>query len=80
MLSSLRDKIIEFHKSCGKLPSNDKGLKALVDPSIEGCSMKPILPQVPLDSWDGKLIFVMTGDKGYLISSTPEGSFVEIRP
>lgn len=78
MLSSLRDKVLEFKKICGKLPSGEKGLRALVDPSIENCSAKPILPLVPNDSWDGELIYLTFEDRAYLLSSTPEGSFVKI--
>lgn len=80
MLSSLREKLLEYKKSCGGFPSPDNGLKALVDPSIEKCSSKPLLPLVPVDPWDGEFIYLSKGEKAYLLSSIEEGSFVEVGP
>jgi len=78
MLVTLGDKIREFRKACGKLPTNENGLKALVDPSVEGCAANPFLPLVPVDPWDGTITYIILEDKVYLFPSNPEGSFLKI--
>ena len=80
MLASLGEKILEFKRTCGRLPSTDRGLKALVDPSIEGRTASPFLPLVPLDPWDGQIKYIVSGSEAFLLPSNPEGSFVKIEP
>lgn len=80
MLISLGEKVLEFKRACGRLPSNDKGLKALVYPSLEKCSASPFLPLIPLDPWDGQIKYIVSGSEAFLLPSNPEGSFVKIGP
>jgi hypothetical protein len=76
----LKSKLLEFRKECGSFPTVEVGLKALVDPGLEGCSAKRIMKHTDIDSFGGKMIYLMKDNVVYLVSSKGEHFHIAIKP
>lgn len=72
-LLGLKKDLAQFFKECGQYPSQEFGLKALVDPKLEKCNANPILDMVPVNPWHKDFKYFREGEDYYLFSEgTPE--------
>lgn len=71
----------QFRRHCGRYPSTEEGLRALVQKPEGGRECKRYAPEgyiqggeIPLDPWDGEYIYEANGNRDYTISSAgPDG-------
>lgn len=74
ILSQVKTALVEFRKDCGKFPSKNEGLSALVSPtkSCGGKAMRwPYLNKLPKDGWGKEFEYKSEAQKIRVSASEP---------
>lgn len=78
-LYNLGHYVEQLKKTCGLLPTQQIALKALTDPSLINCKIKPIFDDIPKDPDGNDFIYLENDNAVYIVSSFKKSGYVEIK-
>jgi general secretion pathway protein G len=80
-IKSLSERLKEFRRDCGYLPTSDQGLDALLDKPTGGRECKRYAPggyidggKIPLDPWDNEFVYESDGKTFTILSFGNDGT------